>query len=314
MLKQFIKSLPYISRLHHEIALLKADLPRWRTWMPPGHFYSPIPALDEVRKDAGRIFQPSSSALPGIDINAENQLDLLHKLGAYHAKLPTAWTKQGEARYCYENEYYSWADAIVLHGMLRHFQPKRVVEVGSGYSSAVILDTCDMFLGSKVPCTFIDPYPERLRSLLNVSDTSHVQVLEQRVQDVDMAIFATLAPGDFLIIDSSHVSKTGSDLNHILFEIIPRLQSGVHLHFHDIFFPFEYPRPWVEKGIAWNEAYVLRAFLQYNTAFRIEFFTSYLIQAHRSEVEKNLPWMLRSERDQLKITDAPGCSIWLKRA
>lgn len=128
-----------------------------------------------------------------------------------------------------------------------------------------------------------------------------------------MTIFTALAPGDFLIIDSSHVSKAGSDLNHILFEIIPRLQPGVHLHFHDIFLPFEYPRPWVEAGIAWNEAYVLRAFLQYNTTFKIEFFTSYLIQVHRSAVEENLPWMLRSERDQLKVTDAPGCSLWLKR-
>lgn len=313
MLKEAIKSFPYISRLHREIAQLKTELKRWRTWVPPGHFYSPIPALDEVKKDDNRIFHASSGDLLGIELNADNQLDLLRNFGVYHSELPTAWSDKGQARYYYENEYYSWADAIVLYGMLRHFQPKRVVEVGSGYSSAVILDTCDTFLESAVSCTFIDPYPERLKGLLKESDSTHVQVLEQRVQDIDMAIFTALAPGDFLIVDSSHVSKTGSDLNHILFEIIPRLQPGVHLHFHDIFFPFEYPQAWVEMGVAWNEAYVLRAFLQYNTTFQIEFFTSYLIQAHRSAVETSLPWMLRSERDPLKITDAPGCSIWMKR-
>lgn len=313
MLKKIIKSLPYISRLHHEIAHLKSEHLRWRTWMPPGHFYSPIPALEEVRRDASRIFQPPSNKLRGIDLNIESQLELLRELSAYHTDLPVAWLERGVARYCYDNEYYSWADAIVLYAMLRKHRPKRVVEIGSGYSSAVILDTSDAFFDTPIACTFIDPYPERLRSLLVAGDTGHVRILEQRVQDVDLATFTALAPGDFLIVDSSHVSKTGSDLNHILFEIIPQLQPGVHLHFHDIFYPFEYPRAWVEAGMAWNEAYVLRAFLQNNSAFEITFFTSYLLSVHRAAVEASLPWMLRSEREHLSVTDAPGSSLWLKR-
>lgn len=314
VIKQFVKSLPYISRLHREITHLKTDLQRWRTWMPPGHFYSPIPALEEVRHDADRIFQLPLNELPDIDLLAEKQLALLRELGAYHMDLPVAWLERGAARYCYENEYYSWADAIVLYAMLRKHRPKRIVEIGSGYSSAVILDTSDVFFDTPIDCTFIDPYPDRLRSLLKPGDTEHVRILEQRVQDVDLQTFTALAPGDFLIVDSSHVSKTGSDFNHILFEIVPRLQPGVHLHFHDVFYPFEYPRAWVEAGIAWNEAYVLRAFLQNNSAFEITFFTSYLLSVHRAAVEASLPWMLRSEREHLLVTDAPGCSLWLKRS
>jgi len=313
VIKQFVKSLPYISNLHDEIAHLKAELKRWRTWMPPGHFYSPIPALEEVRSDADRIFQFPSDRLLDIDLKVEKQLELLRQFGAYQTELPVAWMKQGAARYCYENEYYSWADAIVLHAMLRKYQPKRIVEIGSGFSSAVILDTSDIFFDTPIDCTFIDPYPDRLRSLLRTEDAAHVRILAQRVQDVDLQTFTALAPGDFLIVDSSHVSKTGSDFNHILFEIVPRLQPGVHLHFHDVFFPFEYPRAWAEVGIAWNEAYVLRAFLQNNNAFEITFFTSYLLSVQRAAVEASLPWMLRSEREHLSVTDAPGSSLWLKR-
>lgn len=314
MIRKFIKSLPYIKRLHGEIADLKADLHRWRTWMPPGHFYSPIPSLGEVRSDAERIFQGAPDGLGGIELNENAQLQLLHELATYHSDLPAAWLDHGSSRYCYDNEYYSWADAIALYAMLRKHRPHRVVEVGSGYSSAVILDTSDAFFETPIDCVFIDPFPERLKQLLRSGDAGHVRVLERRVQDVDLEIFMSLEPGDFLIIDSSHVAKVGSDLNHILFEIVPRLKPGIHLHFHDIFYPFEYPRSWVELGIAWNEAYILRAFLQYNSTFNIEFFTSYLIQKQRPAIEESLPWMLRSERDQLQITDAPGSSLWLKRS
>jgi len=79
-----------------------------------------------------------------------------------------------------------------------------------------------------------------------------------------------------LFVDSSHVSKAGSDLNHILFNILPRLNEGVILHFHDIFYPFEYPKTWVcgDSWHSWHEAYLLKAFLMYNNSFEIIFWNS----------------------------------------
>src|SRR5690606_22964232 len=92
--------------------------------------------------------------------------------------------------------------------------------------------------------------------------------------------FDRLEADDILFIDSTHVAKTGSDVNYILFEILPRLKSGVLIHFHDVFYPFEYPRDWVFAGRNWNEDYLLRAFLMYNPAFEIILFSHYLHKHH----------------------------------
>jgi hypothetical protein len=311
--KSLVKRLPYVSELHKQMEKLKAELRRWRTWQPPGHFYSPIPSLDEVRADRKRIFEPAVPALGAVDLNVPRQLELLETFAPYHGSLPAEWLEKGAARYYFANEYYSWADAIVLHCMLRHRPPSRLVEIGSGFSSAVVLDTDDAYLGRTVQCTFIEPYPERLQGLLKNEDWARVRLLEKRVQDVDLEIFASLRANDILLVDSSHVSKTGSDLNRILFEILPVLAPSVRVHFHDIFYPFEYPESWVLEGVAWNEAYLLHAFLQYNSVFAVEFFTSYIVQCHREKLKRSLPLALNSEREAPSLTDAPGASLWIVR-
>ena len=56
---------------------------------------------------------------------------------------------------------YSYSDAICLYGMMRHLKPRRLIEVGSGFSSAAILDTNELFFGHHIACTFIDPEPDR---------------------------------------------------------------------------------------------------------------------------------------------------------
>ena len=101
-----------------------------------------------------------------------------------------------------------------------------------------------------------------------------------------------LRANDILFIDSSHVSKAGSDLNHIVFELLPRLQPGVLVHFHDIRYPFEYPREWFALGLWWNEAYLLRAFLQYNTAFQITLFNALVSRLCQEELRKQFPTTL----------------------
>jgi hypothetical protein len=75
----------------------------------------------------------------------------------------------------------------------------------------------------------------------------NVELHEARVQDVTLDLYAELDRDDVLFIDSTHVMKTGSDVCHELFAILPRLASGVLIHFHDIFWPFEYGEEWVLK-------------------------------------------------------------------
>jgi hypothetical protein len=104
-----------------------------------------------------------------------------------------------------------------------------------------------------------------------------------------------------LFIDSSHVSRIGSDVNQLFLEVIPSLPAGVHVHIHDIFYPFEYPRRWIYRGRAWNESYLLRALLINNDHLQISWFNSYLAHRHRETLAAALPqWGVD-----------PGSSIWL---
>jgi len=124
-------------------------------------------------------------------------------------------------RYFYANRYYQYSDAICLYSMIRHLRTKRIIEVGSGFSSAVMLDTNELFFSNAVVCTFIDPDPRRLSTLLRDADRDRIEIVARMVQDADLALFDALEHGDILFVDSSHVAKTGSDVNHILFTILP---------------------------------------------------------------------------------------------
>jgi len=106
-----------------------------------------------------------------------------------------------------------------------------------------------------------------------------------------------------LFVDSSHVSKIGSDVNRIVFDILPILKPGVLVHFHDVLWPFEYPLQWIMEGKAWNEAYLLRAFLQYNSHFEIVLLNSFVGNVFKEFMEANMPTFLKE----------PGGSLWLRK-
>lgn len=267
---------------------------------PPGHFYSPIPSLDEVHRQAGRLFGAPPRTLPGIELREAEQLELLCLLQGFYDEQPFS-ERKGALRYFFENPAYSYSDAIFLYGMIRHARPRRIIEVGSGYSSCAMLDTSELFFGGRIQCTFIEPHPKLLRSLIRAGDT--IELLESALQDVAIDRFAALEDGDILFIDSTHVAKIGSDVNYLFAEILPALERGVYVHFHDIFYPFEYPKAWVYEGRAWNEAYLLRAFLTFNAKFEITLFNTFLEHFHRAYFAEHLPLCLKNE----------GGSIWLRR-
>jgi hypothetical protein len=273
------------------------------SWRPAGHYYSPIPDPAQVQLRAEHIFDRFPRHLPGIDLQPKAQVALLESFLPYYAEQPWQDSPHDGLRYGFENDQYSYSDALFLMFMLRHIQPRRVIEVGSGHSSAAMLDTADRFLTEAVDFTFIDPYPQRLLGLLSPSDRERVRVLETPVQDVPLETYDTLQAGDVLFIDSTHVSKTGSDVNHIFFRVLPRLAEGVYVHLHDIHYPFEYPESWVAEGRAWNEAYLLRAFLQFNAAFRVVCMNTALERLQPGWFLEHMPLCLKE----------PGGSIWLQR-
>jgi hypothetical protein len=270
---------------------------------PPGHFYSPIPAIEEIRRREEHIFDQWPHEIPGIDLNTHKQLDLLDEFRKYYGEFPFGFSKKDGLRFYLGNPSYSHSDAVILYCMLRHLKPKRIIEIGSGFSSCIILDTVELFLDNAVSCTFIEPYPQLLMSLIHEKDRQRLEIIPRRLQDADASVFSELSDSDILFIDSTHVSKTDSDVNHIFFRILPYLNRGVHIHFHDIFYPFEYPKDWIYQGLAWNEAYILRAFLEFNPAFRIQFFNTYLAFFFTEEFFKGLPFPLKYV----------GGSIWLQK-
>lgn len=286
-------------REHAERIALYGELP----FVPNGHFYSPIPARLSVKDDAARIFARWPRTLRAIDLREDDQLRLLEEFRESYQDLPFKAKKEDGLRYYYDNPAYGYSDGIMLNGMLRHAKPGRVIEIGSGYSSCMLLDTNERWFNNSIKCTFIEPYPDLLHSLLKEDDTDRVEIIPTRVQDVDPSIFKTLGANDILFVDSTHVSKIGSDVNDIFFNVLPSLAPGVLVHFHDIFYPFEYPKAWAEAGRAWNEAYLLRAFLQSNSDFEIVMFNTFLQHFHKDYFALHMPLCLKNT----------GASIWLRK-
>ncbi len=272
-------------------------------FVPPGHFYSPIANLDDIRRDEARIFGFDRRSLPGIDMHENDQVVLLQTLLKYFPEMPFDDLPKNNLRYGFVNPSYSYSDGIFLYSVIRHFKPGRIIEVGSGYSSCLMLDVNDLFFGGQIKCEFIDPYPDLLISLLKSGESKRITPIRSRLQDVSLEKFKTLGENDILFIDSTHVSKVGSDVNYLFFELLPSLREGVLIHIHDIFYPFEYPKSWVYEGRNWSEAYILRAFLQYNERFRIVLFNTFLEQFHHDFFVQNMPLCLRN----------PGGSIWLRK-
>ena len=288
--------LPIVGRLYEEHRL-------YRTPFPPGHYSNPYPSLTEISKWEARIFA-ARDTIPGVDLRLEEQLRLLEQLGAYYRELPFPDEKDASTRYYFRNPMFAYADGIFLYSVLRHFRPTMVIEIGSGFSSALMLDVAERFLDPRPQFTFIEPATTRLEALLSVNDRTHVQILATPVQEVPLTLFDRLGENDILFLDTSHIAKTGSDVTFALFEILPRLKPGTIVHIHDIHYPFEYPREWLYAQRGYNEAYFVRAFLMYNDVFRITLFPSDLIRRNRQWFEQHMPLCLQN----------PGGSLWLSKA
>jgi len=253
-------------------------------WVPPGHYYSPSTSEADILR--ALTWEPD---LPGVDLRQEAQLALA-------SELSSAMTDVPRDRYQPANMYNA-ADGAIYHAMLRHVRPKRVIEVGSGYTTALLLDTADRHhLDVQITC--IEPYPDRLLSLLQEGDD--ITLLRSAAQDVAVDAFTTLQAGDMLFIDSSHVAKAGSDVLWLYLRVLPRLAPGVLVHVHDILWPLEYPEEWLREGRDWNEAYLLNAFLCHNNEWDIVLFSSWLWTQHPDSVPSGLRGM------------DPG-SFWMER-
>ena len=282
--------------------LYDKDFPTWfRLWeehgfhVTPVHYYSPIP--DSQHLDPDIWDRPSE--LPGIDLNSTMQLYLLHEVfprfRSEYERIPVDSSLAGYGFYLHNGRFQD-TDPLIAYCIVRHFKPRRIVEVGGGYST-LLLEQASKNNGN-TELFIIEPYPEDMLHAYGPN------LIQKKVEDIDLAFFQSLESGDCLFIDSSHVVKTGGDVNFLFLEVLPRLKPGVLVHIHDIFFPFEYPREWViEERRFWTEQYLLQAFLSFNFEFEILVSSNYLQTYHSAELERifplTKPWQ--------------GGSFWMRR-
>ena len=275
---------------------------RGATRYQPGHFYSPLLDIKGLNPNDASVPFDGAEWWEHVNLRSGEQRSYYEDLLGRFPFLPFPSEETDDYRYFTRNEWFAVSDAFTLSAIIQKEKPRRIVEVGSGFSSAVMLDTLDH---ARMSCalTFIEPYPERLYSLLSPDDKSISTILVNRVQEVSLSVFDQLEAQDLLFIDSSHVAKVGSDVTFIFLRILPRLKPGVIVHFHDIFYPCSYPLKWIREGRAWNESVILRAFLMGNPQFQIVAFNSY--------AGSSFPELFR-ERFPAFLKDTGG-SIWIRK-
>lgn len=300
-----------------EFNSINNELNIWKTgFFPPGHYYSPLNNITDLNENDD-IFNYNTN-IKDINLNFDAQKLLLEKLRCFYNQLPFTRTKSGNFRYYLDNNFYSFSDGIFLYCMINHLKPAKIIEIGSGFSSALMMDTNNLNFSDNIDLTFIEPFPEE-RLFKLISGSYKATIIKDFVQQVDLASFSLLEVNDILFVDSSHVSKFNSDLNHIMFNILPVLQKGVYIHFHDFFFPFEYPKEWIISGRAWNEMYLIRAFLMNNSNYEIVLFPSMMENYYTDWLQQNMPLTMElhekwpnEEKFEYYLSNK-GQSLWLKK-
>ena len=258
----------------------------------PVSFYNPIPDTSDIPPEHfDKVFD-----LVGIDLREAAQVALFQ---SFHARFLdevsrlTTPVPQG-------------IDWFMLHGMVRTLRPAQVIEIGSGASTEVTAAALALNAeeaGFAGQFTAIEPFPsDTLRRGFAGLD----KLLDVPVQKIPLTMFEALGPNDLLFIDSSHMVKIGSDAQYEFLEILPRLQPGVVVHVHDIFFPHDYGRDFILRQKAfWNEQYILQAFLAFNRTFRVDWCSSWMMHRHGEMLAgSGIAGARRSAR--------PG-SLWMRR-
>jgi hypothetical protein len=271
----------------------------------PVHYYTPIPNVNNLKE---KIWEPRKT-LSYININLDKSFEFLEDLvSKYYSEYQIfPYEKESDREFFLGNPAYGGGDAEVLYSMIREFKPQKIIEIGAGYSTLLIAKAINKNIDensdSRTEFISIEPYPP---SYLQPPPNECSKFLSSELQEVALTEFESLGKNDILFIDSSHVVKIDSDVVYEYLEILPRLNSGVLIHIHDIFLPNEYPQDWIEESrFFWNEQYLLHAFLLFNQEFEIIVPLNLLVQEHRENINKIIP--------SCKKYSARPSSLWLRR-
>jgi hypothetical protein len=255
--------------------------------LTPAHYYSPIPITNELDSN---VFAKVYDCV-GIKMNTEEQLSHIRES---NSKYQSEYKPQ-------PNGGLSLVDAFVLHSMIREKKPKVMIEIGAGDTTKISLQSLKVNEHEGYPYTFysIEPYP---RDELRTIHDENFKLIPKKLQAVEIDLLST---ADILFIDSSHVSKIGSDVNYEILEIVPKLKVGALVHWHDIVIPTNYWKDWIDDGnMFWNESYMVHSFMLFNESFKIVCASRYLQLKCFNDLKVIFPYLENNHR----LT-----SFWIER-
>ena len=301
---------PFAEFLHKNIKSLFSLWEDLGLHITPNHFYEPIPDTRFLSENRVKIFDTN-----GINFNEKKQLKFLKKIPAYNREFNN-YLIENKADFYFGNGLYDTFDAILLFSIIREIKPKRIIEIGSGFST--IISSIAGKLNGNIEITCIDPYSKFEKN--NIFGLS--EVIKKPVESIDKEIFLKLHKNDIFFIDSSHTVKVNSDVIYLILEVLPILNKNIYIHFHDIFLPLDYPIYWIkEEKRFWNEQYLLHAFLIENKKFEIFFATSYMGLNYPELMEKTFTFPENVKKEIKKIFNKffpeinwwGGGSFWIKK-
>ena len=249
------------------------------------HYYEPKFNHNDTRQDFKDIRN-----LPGIKLNQKKQLEIIENL-KFEKELQQLNLEMMSPNYKFniKNNFFSYGDAEIYYQLIRHYNPKNIIEIGSGQSTLIALEAIkrNQDTGknkSKITC--VEPYENKWLNNLNI------ELVRSKVENLNIKDFFKLELSDILFIDSSHIINPQGDVLKIYQEIIPNLNSGVIVHVHDIFTPRDYPAEWVIKeNKFWNEQYLVETLLSNDNKYEILLLLNYLKNNFFDKIKKRCPYL-----------------------
>jgi hypothetical protein len=281
----------FFFRVKRRLAHYYLNICSFETWQKLGyhvmrkHYYSPVPDTALLGEE---VFSRVSE-MPGIKFDSMSQLSWIKEMSEKFRAEYDQWPKKPKNEFDFHISQTSFrcVDAHALYCMVRNLKPRKVIEIGSGYSTFITASAClkNKTESPAANCHFmaIEPYPN---DVIKKGFPGLDEVVSKPVEKVPLEVFTGLNAGDILFIDSTHTVKTGGDVVYEILEILPRLRKGVFIHIHDIFFPYEYPKAWMADQRFWAEQYMIQAFLAFNPDYEIRWMSHFMHRNHGEELKE----------------------------
>ena len=247
----------------------------------PRHFYSEIPDIGRLKQSKSWKLPYSMMGVAGTD--PDEQLAFVQSVVTPRLSARLA---QGDVHRiaCSRNgeDGYGPIEADFLFAFMTTLRPRRVLQIGCGVSTAVcLMATQESGYNPEIIC--VEPYPTPF--LTEAGAAKAITLIPQAVENLDPSVVDPLESGDLFFVDSSHTLGPAGEVTRIMVEMLPRLNAGVRVHFHDIYFPYDYPRDLLSTASFFtHESALLHGFLALNTRFRLTASLSMLHYARPAEL------------------------------